>query len=73
MRAIIQGMAGGDQRANGARHRIALIQTGYPSVGHLRMARADWAIPQANCVCAVNVPVGGANEETLEQTPPSSP
>jgi hypothetical protein len=32
------------------------------------MPRADWAIPQVNCVCAMSVPVGGANEEMLGQT-----
>lgn len=30
------------------------------------MARADWTIPQMNCVCAVTVPGGGAHEEMLE-------
>jgi len=53
-----------DQRANVSLHRIAIIETGCPSAGHLRKARAAWAIPRVNYVCTVSVPVGGALEET---------
>ena len=45
---------------------IAIRETGCPSAGHLRMARANWAIPRVNVVCAVSVPVGGAHEETFK-------
>lgn len=52
---------------------ITMKDTGPPPAGHLRMARANWAIPQVNGYCAVSVPVGGAHEETLEQASRSSP
>jgi len=41
-------------------------ETGFPSAGHLRIARIGWTIPQVNFVCTVSVPVGGALEQMLE-------
>ena len=44
----------------------AIRETGFPSAGHLRIARIRWTIPQVNFVCAVSVPLGGAHEETFK-------
>lgn len=71
MRATGEGMAGGDLRVNGSLHSITIRDTGCPTAGHLQTGHGDWAIPQVYCVCAVNVPVGGAHEEMLEQYCPT--
>jgi DMSO/TMAO reductase YedYZ molybdopterin-dependent catalytic subunit len=31
---FVEGMPGGEHRANGALHRIAIMETGCPSAGH---------------------------------------
>jgi hypothetical protein len=71
MRATGEGMAGGDLRVNGSLHSITIRDTGCPTAGHLQTGHGNWAIPQVYCVCGVNVPVGGAHEEMLEQYCPT--
>ena len=52
---------------------VKTLQSGFPSTGHLRIARIDWTISQVDFICAVSVSVGGAHEETLGQAGLSSP